>query len=97
MEVRRRNIDYDPARKLKRSDVARLSGCEWISNGVNRCDSWRLERSWDVIVQLLQWRLKQRVEYVATTYGCPKCKDTEELQFIKDNGKPALIAGSYVS
>ena len=39
----------------------------------------------------------ERVEYVATTYGCPKCKDTEEPQFIKDNGKPALIAGSYVS
>ena len=39
----------------------------------------------------------ERVEYVATTYGCPKCKDTEEPQFIKDNGKPALITGSYVS
>lgn len=38
-----------------------------------------------------------RVEYVATTYGCPECKDTEEPQFIKDNGKPALIVGSYVS
>ncbi len=39
----------------------------------------------------------ERIEYVATTYECPKCKDTEEPQFVKDNGKPALIAGSYVS
>ena len=34
----------------------------------------------------------ERVEYIATTYGCPQCKDTEEPQFIKDNGKPAFIA-----
>lgn len=39
----------------------------------------------------------ERVEYYATTYGCPVCKDTEEPQFIKDNGKPSLISGSYVS
>lgn len=39
----------------------------------------------------------ERVEYIATTYGCPQCKDTEEPQFIKDNGKPAFIEGSYVS
>ena len=39
----------------------------------------------------------ERVEYIATTYGCPECKDTEEPQFIKDNGKPALIPGSYMS
>ena len=38
-----------------------------------------------------------RVIYYATTYGCPECKDTEVPQFIKDNGKPALIPGSYVS
>lgn len=38
-----------------------------------------------------------RVEYLATTYGCPVCKDTEEPQFIKDNGHPALIPGSYAS
>ena len=37
------------------------------------------------------------IEYVATTYACPKCKDTEEPQFIKDNGTPALLPGSYVS
>ena len=37
------------------------------------------------------------IEYVATTYACSKCKDTEEPQFIKDNGTPALIPGSYVS
>lgn len=39
----------------------------------------------------------ERIEYIATTYACPECKDTEEPQFIKDNGKPALISGSYVS
>ena len=39
----------------------------------------------------------ERIEYIATTYACPKCKDTEEPQFIKDNGKPALIPGSYAS
>lgn len=39
----------------------------------------------------------ERIEYIATTYACPTCKDTEEPQFIKDNGKPALIPGSYVS
>lgn len=39
----------------------------------------------------------ERIEYIATTYSCPICKETEEPQFIKDNGKPALIAGSYAS
>lgn len=39
----------------------------------------------------------ERIEYVATTYACPECKDTEEPQFIKDNGTPALIPGSYAS
>ncbi|WP_230399270.1 IS66 family transposase [Novisyntrophococcus fermenticellae] len=39
----------------------------------------------------------ERIEYIATTYACPVCKDTEEPQFIKDNGTPALIPGSYVS
>ena len=39
----------------------------------------------------------ERIEYIATTYGCPKCRDTEDPQFVKDNGKPALIKGSYVS
>lgn len=39
----------------------------------------------------------ERIEYVATTYSCPQCKDTEEPQFVKDDGKPALIPGSYMS
>lgn len=39
----------------------------------------------------------ERIEYIATTYGCPECKDTEEPQFIKDEGLPALIPGSYAS
>ena len=39
----------------------------------------------------------ERIEYIATTYACPECKDTEEPQFIKDNGRPALISGSYAS
>ena len=29
------NIDYDPVRKIKKSDVARPSNCEWIQNGAN--------------------------------------------------------------
>lgn len=39
----------------------------------------------------------ERIEYIATTYGCPECKDTEEPLFVKDNGTPALIPGSYMS
>ena len=38
-----------------------------------------------------------RIDYLATTYECPSCKNTEEPQFIKDEGVPALIPGSYVS
>ena len=29
------NIDYDPVRKIKKVDVARLSNCDWIKNGTN--------------------------------------------------------------
>lgn len=29
------NIDYDTSRKLKKSDVARLSDCQWVTNGNN--------------------------------------------------------------
>ena len=39
----------------------------------------------------------KRIDYYATTYECPKCKDTEDPQFIKDEGGPALIPGSYAS
>ena len=39
----------------------------------------------------------ERINYYATTYECPQCKKTEEPQFIKDEGTPALIPGSYVS
>ena len=39
----------------------------------------------------------ERIEYIATTYECPRCKDTDEPQFVKDEGAPALIPGSYVS
>jgi len=39
----------------------------------------------------------ERIEYIATTYECPKCKETEEPQFVKDEGEPALIPGSYAS
>ena len=39
----------------------------------------------------------ERIEYIATTYACHECNDTEEPQFIKDNGRPALISGSYAS
>lgn len=36
-------------------------------------------------------------EVMGTTYTCPKCKETEEPQFVKDEGTPALIPGSYAS
>lgn len=39
----------------------------------------------------------ERVVYIATTYGCPVCKETEDPQFIKDEGLPALIPGGYAS
>lgn len=38
------------------------------------------------------------VKYIATTYSCPVCKETEDPQFIKDNDTPkVLIEGSFVS
>ncbi len=39
----------------------------------------------------------ERVEYLATTYECPECKDSLEPQFIKDDGAPPLVPHSYVS
>ena len=39
----------------------------------------------------------QRVVFIAATYGCPVCKETEDPQFIKDEGEPALITGGYAS
>ena len=39
----------------------------------------------------------ERIVYLAITYGCPVCKDTEDPQFIKDEGLPALIPGGYAS
>lgn len=39
----------------------------------------------------------ERIDYYATTYECPKCKETEDPQFIKDEDLPALVPGSYVS
>ncbi len=40
----------------------------------------------------------QVTEYIATTYECPKCKQTEDPQFIKDAGcPPALIEKSYAT
>lgn len=42
-------------------------------------------------------RVYKDEQILAVTYACPKCKDMEEPQFIKDNGKPAMIPHSYVS
>lgn len=39
----------------------------------------------------------ERVEYIATTYECPACKDGLEPQFIKDEGGAPLVPHSYVS
>lgn len=37
-------------------------------------------------------------EYIATTYGCPQCRRTQEPCFIKDEGcPPALIEKSYAT
>jgi transposase len=39
----------------------------------------------------------ERIVYVATIYGCPGCMDTENPQFIKDEGISALMPGGYAS
>ena len=40
----------------------------------------------------------ERVEYIATTYECPNCKETEEPYFIKEEEcKLALLPPSFVS
>ena len=39
----------------------------------------------------------ERVDYMATTYECPSCKDSPEPQFIKDEGAAPLVPHSYVS
>ena len=39
----------------------------------------------------------ERVNYVATTYECPTCKDSLEPQFVKDEGGTPLVPHSYVS
>ncbi|WP_172682296.1 IS66 family transposase, partial [Hungatella hathewayi] len=39
----------------------------------------------------------ERIVYIAATYGCPACKDTEDPRFMKDEGSPALIPGGYAS
>ena len=39
----------------------------------------------------------ERVDYMATTYECPSCKDSLEPQFIKDEGAAPLVPHSYVS
>ena len=38
----------------------------------------------------------EKVEYTATTYSCPVCRDTLEPQFVKDAAEP-LVPHSYVS
>ena len=39
----------------------------------------------------------ERVDYMATTYECPACKDSLEPQFVKDDGAAPLVPHSYVS
>ena len=39
----------------------------------------------------------ERVDYMATTYECPSCKDSLEPQFVKDEGAAPLVPHSYVS
>lgn len=52
----------------------------------------------EIRTELVYTRPKlERVTYIATTYGCPACKETEEPQFVKDEGPSALIPGGYAS
>ena len=38
------------------------------------------------------------IEYMATTYACPACKDSLDPQFVKDDGAPPrLLKHSYVT
>ena len=39
----------------------------------------------------------ERVDYMATTYECPSCKDSLDPQFVKDEGAAPLVPHSYVS
>lgn len=43
----------------------------------------------------------ERIDYMATTYGCPVCNkeatEAGEGVFVKDEGTPALVPGSYAS
>ena len=39
----------------------------------------------------------ERVDYMATTYECPDCKDSLEPQFVKEEGDVPLVPHSYVS
>lgn len=39
----------------------------------------------------------ERVDYMATTYECPSCKDSLEPQFVKEEGAAPLVPHSYVS
>ena len=39
----------------------------------------------------------ERIDYVATTYACPECKDSLEPAFVKDFVKEPLVPHSYVS
>lgn len=43
----------------------------------------------------------ERIDYMSTSYTCPECRktatETGDCCIIKDEGKPALIPGSYVS
>jgi len=39
----------------------------------------------------------EKVEYLATTYSCPECKDSLEPHFAKDKGAAPLVPHSYVS
>lgn len=39
----------------------------------------------------------ERVDYMATAYECPDCKDSPEPQFIKEEGTAPLVPHSYVS
>ena len=85
MDIPTRQVLADP---LSAEDkVCPLCGCEMFAIGTEVIRS-----------EIVYTPPKlERIEYIAATHACPACKDTEEPQFIKDNGRPALIPGSYAS
>lgn len=56
-----------------------------------------IERTVDSEVEFILAKYEV-TEYVATTYECPHCKQTEDPRFVKDDGRPpSLIEKNYAT